>query len=115
MKKGVKLILIKAVFKHNEKDVQYGKILHDRVTLLPCFVTNNKILDGTIVNLTKITKSGKLEVIKNKVGKVIKANDNSVKIKFNITFGYDDKLYALMITPYNIKVPGMLTVAYKEA
>ena len=43
-----------------------------------------------------------------------KIPNNDIRIKFNTSFGFDDKLYALISRP-SVKIPAVLILAYKQA
>ena len=74
---------------------------------------NNAIYDGAMVTLAAFTKDG-LKVIQSRIGKVIKATNDYIKIQFNTPFGFDDKLYALVNDQVQLKTPAALVLAYKE-
>lgn len=103
--------MIRGILKDDIKDVPYGKITHDEVSIVPCsadIIACNNI----IINLAVLTNDG-LNIINNKIGTAIKANNNDIRIKFNTSFGFDDKLYAIISRP-NIKIPAVLILAYKQ-
>lgn len=105
--------MMKAIFKDEVKDISYGMIKYNVSSIIPCDVANNNIRNGTMVTLAAFTKNG-LKVIQSRIGKVIKANDNSVRVKFNTSFGFDNQLYAIMTAQSNLKTPSALVLAYSE-
>lgn len=104
--------MIKAVFKDEVRNICYGQISHDAVSIIQC-TANNVNYDGTMVTLAAFTKDG-LKVIQSRIGKVIKATNDCIRIQFNTSFGFDDKLYALVNNQARLKTPAALVLAYKE-
>lgn len=106
--------MIKAVLKDEIRDIPYGKIKYGVRSIIPCTNTNdNKIYDGAMVTLAAFTKNG-LKVIRSRIGRVVKANNNNIKIKFNTTFVFDNKLYALLTTNSDNNIPTALVLIYEE-
>lgn len=105
--------MIKSICKDEIKDIPYGKIKYSISSIIPCNMDND-IYDGTTVSLAVYTDKG-LKIVRNNIGKVIEVDENTVKIQFDTTFGFDDKLYALITGQTITKAPLSVVVAYKEA
>ena len=103
--------MLKAIFEGETKNIPYGKITYEVSSIVPCTM-NNKVYDGAMVTLAKITKNG-IKVIESRIGKVIKANSDYIKIQFNRSIGFDNKLYAL-VTDSKLRSPLSLVLAYEE-
>lgn len=105
--------MIKSICKDEIKDIPCGKIQYNISSIIP-YAMDNRIYNGTTVSLAVFTNRG-LKIIKNNIGKVIEANDNIIKIHFDTTFGFDNKLYALVTGQTMTKAPLSVVLAYKEA
>lgn len=102
--------MIKSIFKNDIKTIQYAKITQDNC-IKPCaldvMVYKYK---NTIIDLCIINQDG-INIIKENIGKVINVNKYGIIIQFNETFGFDNKLYAILLPEKDHKT---LSVIYKE-
>lgn len=106
--------MIKSIFKDQEKDIPYGKISHDAVSIIPCNnICNEIICTNATVNLAVFT-DGSLKIIKRDIGRIVRFNNNIIRIHFNTEFGYDDELYAILSVGDKFKPCMTLILAYKE-
>lgn len=107
--------MIKSILENDIKVIQYAKINNDKVSINPCNI--DVVVYGykdSIVDLAIINDDG-IKIIKKNIGKVIKVDKYGIEIKFNITFGFNDRLYAVILPESVVKGYKTLSVVYKEA
>lgn len=103
---------MKAMLEEQIREIPYGIVLGETF-IVKSDKPNRKISNGTTVALASLSKDG-LKTLKSDIGKVIKSNNNIVRIKFNKSFGYDNELYVLLTEQPDFESPKNLILIYKQ-
>lgn len=103
--------MIKSIFKDDIKVLPYAKLAKDELILQPIdlkiYRYKNSIIDLAVINKNRI------EIIKKNIGSVIIVSKYGITIKFNETFGFNNKLYITTMPINNERDLNTLVVAYK--